>query len=105
PSDRRESFLSLLAEVGDANDLARLLDARTFTFAAGHDAGQHARVLAALARPARVRIIRPAGDASAALFTLCQPGTNDSLRVVVLQLARQWKLEALKGEALFAAFC
>src|SRR6185295_12738795 len=60
-SNQRESFLSLLAEVGDANDLARLLDARTFTSAAGHDAAQHARVLAALARATRVRNVRPAG--------------------------------------------
>jgi len=104
-SARRESFLTLLAEVGDANDLARLLDAKTFTSAAGHDVAQHARVLATLAPAARVRNVRPAGDASAALLALWQVSTNDSLRVAVLHLATQWKLTALKIPALFAAFC
>jgi hypothetical protein len=62
-------------------------------------------VLAALARAARVRNVRPDGDASAALLALWQVSTNDSLRVAVLHLATQWKLEALKVPALFAAFC
>jgi putative heme-binding domain-containing protein len=102
---RRETFLTLLAEVGDANDLARLLDAKMFTTAAGHDPEQHARVLAALAPAARVRKKQPAGDATAALIALWQGSTNESLRVAVLHLATEWKLSRLNFSALFAAFC
>ncbi|MBI3415539.1 MAG: c-type cytochrome [Verrucomicrobia bacterium] len=102
---RHETFFTLLADVGDANDLARLLDTKTFTGAKGHDAAQHARVLEALATSARARNIRPAGDVGGALTALSNNTPPDSLRVAMLHLATQWKVTAFNGAALYAFAC
>ncbi len=92
---RRETFLNLLAEVGNTNDLARLLDARTFTTGPNHDAAQQARVLPTLAGTARVRNVRPAGDLVAALRPLIE-SPNDELRAEAIKLAGVWKLETFR---------
>ncbi len=100
---QRENFLRLLAEVGEAKDLSRLLDTNTFMTAAGHDAAQQARVLASLGQAARVSRVRPTGDASARLRALWAASTNTSLRVAVLGLLTQWQLPALDLQTLVAA--
>jgi len=101
----RENFLVALAEVGDANDLARLLDAKAFTNASGYDAAQHTRVLAAIEKPARIRNLRPAGDVPAALAALWQLTEDTRLRAAVLRLAILWKVNAMSIQGLFAAAC
>jgi putative heme-binding domain-containing protein len=101
----RETFLSLLAEVGDAKDLAGLLEVKTFTSASGYDAPRQARVLQVLARAARARNVQPADDPSALLRALWKNTTNGPLRVAVLQLATEWKLRTFDTAALFAAAC
>ena len=99
---QRESFLALLAEVGDANDLARLLEADTFRRAGSYDAAHHARILGALSRAAKVRSIRAAGDIEAALVKLKNIPRHDALTAAVVDLASQWKVAVMSPAELLA---
>jgi putative heme-binding domain-containing protein len=100
----RESFLNILAETGDANDLATLLNEATFTRDGAHDAATHARVLGVLEKASRVRNLRPAGDIGAALLKLWQASHDSSSRIGVLRLATLWRVKQMEEGALDAAF-
>ena len=96
-ADTRESFLNIVAEIGEPNDLAKLLDERWFTIKGRYDAALHANVLPALARAERLRKTRPAGDLPQSLRRLfVQP--EEVLRGEALRLAGTWKLEVLRPE-------
>ncbi len=83
----RETYLRLLAENGDAADLAAILKL--------DDSVLRARLLPELATAARVRRLRPAGDLSAALRPLIE-SQSTGLRAEALRLAGVWKLEAFR---------
>jgi hypothetical protein len=99
----RESFLVALAEVGDANDLARLLEVTTFTDQSGaktiHRHAVHARVLTAIAESSRVRNLRPSGNVTQAVRPLLTQ-SDEAVRTAALRLAGQWKLTDLQPEVL-----
>jgi putative heme-binding domain-containing protein len=84
----RENFLHILADVGDANDLASVLK---LTDA---DAMLQARLLPALAEAAQLRGVLPAGDPVAIVNGLLARGEPE-LRAGALSLAAAWKLEAV----------
>jgi putative heme-binding domain-containing protein len=109
PPANREALLNVLAEAGDADDLALLLQPATFTSGPAYDAAMHARVLASLERASRLRSLRPAGDFVQALGELFKPGfqppKNRELRMAVLRLVALWKVDPLRAHANFAAFC
>jgi putative heme-binding domain-containing protein len=102
---QRETMLKPLAEIGDSNDLTRLLQTNAFIFDREYDVAQHARVLAAVEIASRVRNVRPSGDAGATLAALWQTNADPRLRSAVLRLAALWKVNALSFQALFAAAC
>jgi len=96
-AETRESFLNIVAEVGQPNDLAKLLGQEWFTIQGRYDAALHAKVLPALARAERLRKTRPTGDLSQSLRLLL--GQHDeTLRAEALRLAGVWKVEALRPE-------
>jgi len=101
---RREGFLTLLASVGDANDLARLLEKTSFSQGADYDEAQHARVLAALERASSVRTTRPAGDSGPVLKKLWQTSGTRAMKLVALRLARAWQVQGMELPARDAAF-
>jgi len=100
----REEFLNTLAEVGDANDLATLLDSATFARTGTYDAAMQARVLGALEKASRVRSLRPAGDVGGALLKLWQDSADRGARLGALRLATLWRVKQLEPAALEAAF-
>ena len=100
----RETFLSTLAEAGDAKDLATLLDPAAFARDGHHDALMHTRVLAALEKASRVRNLKPAGDSGDALATLWRAGTNAGFQTALLRLAILWKTGAMRDMAMLSAF-
>ncbi len=83
----RKTFLRILADIGDADDLATILKL--------DDAPLQAELLPALAISARVRNVRPSGDLAAALRPLVE-NQNAGLRAEALKLAGVLKLEALR---------
>lgn len=79
----RESFLNILAEVGDATDLATIVDL--------DDPALKARLIPALAQAAELRDLRPAGDlAKVVNDLLARP--EDELRAGAMGLAAAWRL-------------
>ena len=103
---RRETFLALLASVGDASDLARLLNQATFSRDGHYDGAAQLRVLEALERNARVRATRPAGNSAHLLLELWRTNYhNIAFRTSTLRLAAAWRVEAMDGAAMDAAFC
>jgi putative heme-binding domain-containing protein len=86
----RETFLGILADTGDASDLAAILRLS--------DSSIQARLLPALATAARVREVRPSGDLTAALRPLIE-NKNGELAAEALKLAGTWKLEAFRPAA------
>src|SRR5439155_8675248 len=84
----REAYLRILAENGDASDLASILKVP--------DASLQARLLPALGTAARVRRVRPPGDLTAALRPLAESPSLE-LRAEALRLAGIWKLEAFQS--------
>ena len=97
---RRLTLCQLLAEVGDAEDLARLLDPGLL--GPGSSPTDHTEVLRALAGAARQREVRPAGNTAAALTTLWQTTSNEGLQVSILKLAAQWRVPFLDEPQLSA---
>jgi putative heme-binding domain-containing protein len=83
-----EAYLRILAEHGNANDLATLLKLS--------DDPLQARLLPALITAARVRSVRPAGDLAAALRPLIE-SRNVDLRAGAIRLAGEWKLEVFRA--------
>jgi putative heme-binding domain-containing protein len=75
----------------------------TFTEPAGaktiYRHAAHARVLAAMAESSRVRNLRPSGDLTQAVRRLLDQ-SDETVRVVALRLAAQWKLTGLQPEVL-----
>ena len=79
----RERFLHILADVGDANDLATILNLA--------DVGLKARLIPALAQAAELRNLRPAGDLVPVVNDLlARPEVE--LRAGALRLAGAWGL-------------
>ncbi|MEW6157139.1 MAG: PVC-type heme-binding CxxCH protein [Verrucomicrobiota bacterium] len=98
-SAQRESFLKLLAEVGNASDWTRLLDPQTFIIGGTFDSRQQSRVLAQIHENARVRPhLRPA-NAAATLQRLWNQSEDASLRSAILNLAARWKVSELMPNA------
>lgn len=83
----RETFLRLLTDVGDTNDLAAILRLT--------DASLQARLLPAVATASRVRNVRPAGDLTAALHLVFE-SQNGELHAEALKLAGLWRIEAFR---------
>jgi putative heme-binding domain-containing protein len=100
----RESFLNILAETGDANDLATLVDGATYTRGGAHDAAMQTRVLGVLEKASRARNLRPAGNVGGALLKLWQASNDGSSQIGVLRLATLWRVKQLEPAALDAAF-
>lgn len=90
----RESYWRILADTGDARDLAEILKLT--------DASLQARLLPALGTAARVRQIRPTGDLVASLKPLVRGGPV-ALRSEALRLAGIWKLESFRSATEAAA--
>jgi putative heme-binding domain-containing protein len=88
-SAAREAYWRILADVGDANDLAAMLRV---------DARLQARLLPAIGTASRVRNIRPAGDLNAMLGPFIESG-EVRLRAEALKLAGLWKLESFRQAA------
>ena len=87
----REAYLHILADHGDANDLASILNLS--------DDALQARLLPALTTAARVRRVRPAaGDLAAALRPLFE-SKNVELRAGAIRLAGEWKLASFRATA------
>src|SRR3989441_834935 len=89
-SATREAYLHILADHGDANDLATILKLS--------DEALQARLLPALTTAARVRNVRPAGNLAAALRPLVE-SRDVELRAGAIRLAGEWKLEVLRATA------
>jgi putative heme-binding domain-containing protein len=102
-AEQREALFHLLAEVGDENDLARLLDKKNFTKPAGqYDSEQHARILETLALNSN-RSVNPGNNAETAVTELWSDKADRSLKIAVLHLAAHWKVKALGNAARSAA--
>jgi putative heme-binding domain-containing protein len=84
----REACLRILADHGNANDLATMLKLS--------DDALQARLLPELITAARVRGVRPAGDLAAGLRPLIE-SSNVDLRAGAIRLAGEWKLEVLRA--------
>jgi hypothetical protein len=97
--DAREAFLKILADTGDPDDLARLLNPQTFTQSGRYDDAPHARVLAAVETAARVRNLRPAGSIADALKPLFGPPYSRMIQLAALRLVGLWKISELRPEA------
>ncbi|HXG46272.1 MAG TPA: HEAT repeat domain-containing protein, partial [Methylomirabilota bacterium] len=93
--DTRAALLTVLAGVGDPQELALLLDAATYRVAGRYDPELHARLLPELIRAERVRRLRPPGDLAASLAPLLRADAV-ALRASALRLAGAWRLEALR---------
>jgi putative heme-binding domain-containing protein len=90
----REAYLRLLADKGDAADLAMIVQLT--------DAPLQARLLPELETAVVARGTRPTGDLAAATRGWLASG-NDDLRAGALRLAGVWKLEEFRPAAVTAA--
>jgi putative heme-binding domain-containing protein len=90
PDASRETFLRTLAEVGDAEDLARILDLK--------DRPLQARLLPSLAIAGRIRQLRPSGDLEARLRPLIE-SSHSEVQAEALKLAGLWKLDPFRSRA------
>jgi putative heme-binding domain-containing protein len=89
-TDTRESYWRILADVGDANDLAAMLNVG--------DTGLQARLLPVIHDVSRSRNLRPSGNLVAALQPMIL-GDSDTLRAGALRLVGLWKLDPFRGDA------
>jgi putative heme-binding domain-containing protein len=86
----RETFLHILADVGDANDLATIVNLS--------DAGLKARLLPAVAEAAELRGVKPPGDLARTVSELL--ATSDpNLRARSLDVAAAWRLREINDTA------
>ncbi len=83
----REAYQRLLAETGDENDLASILNLP--------DEAIKARLLPVMLATAQVRNIRPSGDVVDFIRSL-MASRNADLRAGAVRLAGVWRLEALR---------
>jgi putative heme-binding domain-containing protein len=86
----RETFFRILADVGDADDLARIVKL--------DEAPLKARLLPAVADAARLRGVRPACDLVRTVDTLLTDPDED-LRAGAFRLAAAWKLTERRAAA------
>ena len=100
--ETRENFLRILVETGGPDDLALVLDPKTFTNGNGYDAVMHAHLLSRLAQTERVRKVRPRGDLIQPLQTLLD-NPDESVRAEALRLAGAWRLDLLLPQLIRAA--
>lgn len=83
----RETFLNILADVGDANDLATIVNLQ--------DPALQVRLIPALAQAAELRDLRPAGDlVNIVKELLARP--EEELRAGALRLAGAWRLVEMR---------
>ena len=87
-SAAREAYWRILADVGDANDLAAMLMI--------NDPGMQARLFPVLHTASRARKLQPAGNPADALRPLIE-GKDETLRAEALRLAGLWKLTAFRS--------
>jgi putative heme-binding domain-containing protein len=90
PQATRAGYWALLADVGEPNDINRILELR--------EPPLLARVLPSLTASVRARGVRPASDATDALRALAS-STNETLQAEALALAGFWRNEALRSQA------
>ena len=81
----REGYWRILADVGDANDLAKMLQV--------DDAAMQARLLPVLNNASRARKLKPSGNLAAALQPMVD-ASDESLRAEALRLAGLWNVTA-----------
>ncbi len=86
----RETYWRILAEVGDANDLAAMLKL--------DNAALQSRLLPVVVAATRARNMRPAGDLSAILKSFIE-SNDERLRAEALKLAGAWQLENFRQQA------
>jgi len=94
PKEQEENVLTLVAALGGPQELAlvfNLVTARDST-----PAGHRTRLLEALARAARQRGVRPAGDLSRVGTLLTSE--DESLRSAAARIIGLWHMEALRGK-------
>jgi putative heme-binding domain-containing protein len=89
---------SLVMDTGNPEELAVLLDRKTFTVGTRYDSDLHARILNALARRSRERSVRPTGDLDSILRGLAKGETATTLTPAVARLAGVWTLVGLRDE-------
>jgi putative heme-binding domain-containing protein len=89
-SPARETYWRILADVGDANDLAAMLRIG--------DVALQARLLPAIGSTTRARNLRPAGNLNTALQPYIE-GDDPALRAEALKLAGAWKLQTFRRTA------
>lgn len=89
-ANARDIYWRILAEVGNANDLAAMLQA--------DDAADQATMLSIVGAASRTRNLRPAGDMSAALAAFMD-NPDPEVRAEALKLAGQWRVEAFQRVA------
>ena len=100
--DTRASFLNILIEVGNADDLRRVFEKQYFTVAGDYDAALQAGILSNLVRVARLRQVRPSGDLAGDVAALLQGGSAP-LRVAAYRLAGAWELASLEPRLIESA--
>jgi len=83
----RESFLAILAETGDAADLAAIVGL--------DDEALQSRLLPAVTRAAQMRDVRPPGDLAGALRSLLAK-SSPPLQNEALRLIGAWRIEEMK---------
>jgi len=90
----RETYWRILADVGDANDLAAMLNV--------DDAAAQARLLPVIGAASRARNLRPSGN----LVNTLQPmiaGNDFALRAGALKLTGLWRLDVFRSTATLVA--
>jgi putative heme-binding domain-containing protein len=86
----KETYWRILADVGNADDLASILRVK--------DNAMLARLLPVVGTASRARGLRPSGNLTEALRTIIEK-QNDALRAEGLRLAGQWKLTDFAASA------
>jgi len=107
-SDRREAVVTMIVGLGSAEELAQIFDpdslAKLLPSSDGGrlpDPNAHARVIAAFARAARERGVRPAASDDAVRALL--HSDTAALKGAALSLAGAWKLASLQSEIVAVA--
>jgi len=90
-----EQFLTIVANVGDADQLAAVFDPEIYKVSASYDSAMHARLLAHLESAERLRKVRPSGNLEPRLVALLEQ-PDESLRAEALKLGGVWKMESLR---------
>ncbi len=101
PAERQAAVLSLVASLGDSNQLAAVLELAMNT-EGDIDAEQRSRLLESLVKAARMRDVRPAGDLNAVAALLSSE--IPAFRAVAARAVGAWKLEQAREVLASMAF-